>query len=397
MPIQGLRTTTNFATDERPQNWREAILRLYPNGSAPLTALTSMMKSSSTDDAQFNWWEKQLPSQRLTMSANLTTVAISIAVSSGAQQLKMGHILRVEHSGELLRVTSDPSSDTAVPVSRGFAGTTPATVTVASELPTIHVIGSAYEEGSSAPSGINYEPTKRYNLTQIFRDTLEMTRTASKTRLRTGDQVKEAKRECLELHSIGMEKAFFFGQRWEGTLNSKPYRSTGGVISFIDSGNVVNNTDGSFNMIELEGWLERMFRYGSSEKLAFMGNAAISAVNTCIRRNSAYQLNFGQKEYGMQVGRLVTPFGELVMKGHPLFNQLTNSTLNSDSTSMVVLDMKEIMYRHLPGDDTRYEKDLQENGLDGLKAGYISECGLEVHHPLSHFYIKGLRTGLVDS
>ena len=63
------------------------------------------------------------------------------------------------------------------------------------------------------PTGVNYDPTKKYNYTQIFRNTLEMTRTASKTRLRTGDQVKEAKRECLELHSIEMEKGFIWGAK----------------------------------------------------------------------------------------------------------------------------------------------------------------------------------------
>lgn len=54
MAINGLRTTANFVTDQRPKNWRETILLLYPNGKAPLTALTSLMKSEKTDDPEFN-------------------------------------------------------------------------------------------------------------------------------------------------------------------------------------------------------------------------------------------------------------------------------------------------------------------------------------------------------
>lgn len=396
MAIQGLRHTSNFESNQRPQNWREAILLLNPNGMAPLTGLTSAMKSRSTNDPQFNWFEKVLQTQRFTLSANLAATG-DLAVSSGALGLKAGHIIRIEHSGEIVRVTSDPVVDTSIPVARGYSGTTAATVTVASENPAVHVIGTAYEEGSAAPTGINYDPTRRYNYTQIFRDTLEMTRTASRTRLRTGDSVKEAKRECLELHSIQMEKAFFWGKAHETTLGGKPIRTTGGVISFIDSNNVVNNTDGSFTMTELEGWLKRIFDYGSSEKVAFVGNTTLLAINTCIRKNSSYNIQSGVKEYGMAVSRLICPFGELVMKSHPLFNQISSTSYNAADSSMTVLDMANVMYVSLDAGDTKYQKDLAENGLDGEKSGYLSECGLEVHHPLSHFQINGLRTGLVDS
>jgi len=44
MAIQGLRGSGNFAADERPKNWREAVLHLFPNGNVPLTALTNQMK-----------------------------------------------------------------------------------------------------------------------------------------------------------------------------------------------------------------------------------------------------------------------------------------------------------------------------------------------------------------
>lgn len=396
MAIQGLRHTGNFEANQRPQNWREAILRLYPNGMAPLTGLTSAMSSRSTDDPQFNWFEKILPTQRLTLSANLAATG-DIAVTGDALTLKGGHILRIEQTGEIVRVTTDPVLDTSIPVQRGYSGTTPATVTIASEITTLHVIGTAFEEGSAAPTGINYDPTRRYNYTQIFRNTLEMTRTASKTRLRTGDGVKEAKRECLELHSIEMEKAFFFGRAAETTLNGKPVRTTGGVISFVAAGNVVNNTGGSFDMEDLEGWLKRIFDYGSSEKVAFLGNTALLAINQCIRRNTSFQIMSGIKEFGMNVSRLICPFGELVLKTHPLFNQLATPALNTADSSMTVLDMANIKYVNLTGGDTKYEKDLQENGMDGMKAGYLSECGLEVHHPLSHFQINGMRSGIADS
>lgn len=397
MALQGLRHSGNFSADQRPKNFRETILMLYPNGTAPLTALTALMKDSSTNDPEFSWFEKQLPTQRMQLTADLTTGATTIAVTAEASQLKAGHVVRVEHTEELLYIVADPTNDLQFVCQRGFAGTTPATVTVASQNPFVHVIGSAYEEGSMAPTGVNYDPIKRFNYTQIFRNTLEMTRTASKTRLRTGDQVKEAKRECLELHSIEMEKAFIFGRRSEGTRNGKPFRTTGGVMQFINAGNVVTNSDGSFSLIELEGWLERMFRFGSSQKLAFCGNTALLAIQQVIRRNTQYELVSSDKMYGMNVSRLVCPFGELMLKPHKLFNQLAGTTYVTGVDSwLLVLDQANLTYRPLNGGDTQYEKNLTPQGLDGMKSGYLSECGIESNHDLSHFLIKGLRTAVAD-
>ncbi len=56
MAIQGLRnagitggtgTNNSFVAGERPLDWRTGILLLYPNGMAPLTALTSQMKKNT--------------------------------------------------------------------------------------------------------------------------------------------------------------------------------------------------------------------------------------------------------------------------------------------------------------------------------------------------------------
>ena len=57
MAFAGLRGTGDWATDERPKNFREMILWRSPNGQAPLTALLSKMASEKVDDPEYNWWE----------------------------------------------------------------------------------------------------------------------------------------------------------------------------------------------------------------------------------------------------------------------------------------------------------------------------------------------------
>lgn len=404
MALQGLRTTTNFATDQRPKNWREGILLLYPNGKAPLTALTNLMRSKATDDPEFNWWTKLKSSQRVALSASINTAVTAIPVVSGANGLKDGHLLYFEQSGEIMRVNGDPASDTSINVTRAYSGTSAAAITYngAGVNPNAFIIGSAYEEGSLAPTAISYDPTKVYNYTQIFRNTLEATRTASKTNLRTGDSVKEAKREAFELHQTEIEKALIFGKPLETTLNGKPLRTTGGIIHNIDSNNIVDQAGTALQMTVLEGWMERIFRYGSSEKMVFCGNSFLLGINQAVRKNSSYNIQSGVKEYGMNVTRLTCPFGELVLKTHPLFNEIGGGTTGgtayrSLSSWGLVVDQAELVYRYLTGDDMRYEKDLQTNGQDGMKAGYLTECGLEIHHPYSHFLIKGVTSGAADA
>ncbi len=409
MAIQGLRDTGNFVTDQRPKNWREGIMLLYPNGTFPLFALTSLMKSRTVDDPEFSWWEKSLSARRLQLTTALTVSATTALFSGGgALGFKEGDLFYVANSGEIVAVTADPTSDNALNIQRGYSGTTAAAVTITNDSvnPYLIHIGSAFEEGSLAPTGVSYDPTKKYNYTQIFRDTLEATRTAIKTRLRTGDAIKEAKRECLEYHSMGIERAFWFGTRNETTKNGKPLRTTGGVLSQIPAGNVLTPAAPAtgFTMAEVETMMEQIFREGSSEKMVFSGNLFMLGIQQAIRKNTAYQFMSGQKEYGMNVSRLVSPFGELILKTHPQFNQMPGGTSGSTPGAFYgvnswgfVLDMSNIRYVTFSGDDTRYEADLQVNGMDGMKSGYLTECGLQLEHASTHFVIKNVVKGAADA
>ncbi|KKL19948.1 hypothetical protein LCGC14_2460340 [marine sediment metagenome] len=157
---------------------------------------------------------------------------------------------------------------------------------------TIIIIGNINAEGAAMPDSIAYDPNRLYNYTQIFRTPLEITRTARKTKLRTGDAYKEAKREALQLHSIEMEKAFLWGIRTENTGdNSKPERTTWGLIDFIRTANTSGLTEGVTSDFTTEAdfndtawidggeeWLdiqlEQIFRYGSDERMAFVEHLA---------------------------------------------------------------------------------------------------------------------------
>lgn len=420
MAIQGLRDTSNFVANQAPENWRQGLMLLYPNSAeaakAPLTAMTSMMKEESTDDPRFHWWEQALDDRRFELHATSGDLAsasagdintITLAAGTNAKTLVQNDLLRVEQTGEILRVYADPTSDTSIQVVRGAAGSTPATVDANGSAvnPNLLCIGSAFEENSLAPTGVNYDPTEVYNYTQIFRRTYEISGTAAETRLRTGDAVKEAKRQCLEYIGVDMERGFLLGKRSSSTLNGRPYRTTNGIINQIDSNNIYSFTSGNVTMATLEEQMFNIFKYGSTEKVMLGGNRALLAINQCVRKNGAaqWQIREGVKEYGLEVTRLTCAFGTLVFKAHPLLTQAAGGT-NGGATAYYgmdswafILDMSDIKYRYLTNRDLDYQPNLQTPGMDGMQAGYLVECGIEVHHAAKHGLWKQMSSGAADS
>ena len=408
MAIQGLRGTDEsgtfpgFVADERPKNWRQGILMRFPNGHAPITALTAQMKKKVTDDPEFNWWEREVSNVRLQLGANAGTGTTLTVVADpfgfgGGEQVKIGDLLYAEQTGELMLVVLNGTS-TTVEVQRSWGTVAATTVLFATENPNMVIVGSIYEEGADTPESVRYQPTKVTNYTQIFRNSLKATRTAMQTRLRTVEEVKDAKTQALLYHSIAMEYALIFGQKKEDlSTGTQPMRSTGGIIEHIPAANVVDKLGAAVGYDEIEDIFLEAFRFGSQEKMAFIGNRALLAIQRMIRKANAVSVEItpSQKEFGMDVRRLFTPYGTVVLKTHPLFNQIQSTPgagneYFSFDTWMLIVDMADLTYRPLRNSDTQYLPDRQGNGIDGLTSEYLTEAGLEIAHGKHHFLAKGL-------
>lgn len=411
--------------DMRPKNWRQMLLRLYPNGRAPLTAIMSMGKKEKTDDPQYYWWVKALADQTGTPTGKYTSTNLSSAYASGGVAgdnifIKMSAAdagkFRERHA-VLMRYSSDPSTDvvgrvTADPVINGASSYITVQLLEAddnsgsydlSDCNMVMVIGDINEEGAGMPPGIAYDPTKYYNYTQIFRTPLRITRTAKKTRLRTPEAYQEMKREALELHGIGMERAFLYGVRSEGTGDEgHPERTTSGLLWFYRtyaSGNVdsfdLNSTYSGKTWVQqgggkkwLDTYLEQMFRYGSGEKLALCGSQAIMGIQELAETYADVNIVPGAKSFGLKVMKWITPFGDVNLMTHPLFTY--NSATRRD---MVILEPRLLRFRYI--DETMFKKDDSvkkggDIGRDAIQEEYLTEAGLEVHYPEAGGYLTGV-------
>lgn len=396
--VAGLRGTGDWGTDERPKNFREMILWLNPNGTAPIFALSSKAAKESTDDPEFNWWSE--PNGQIRLQVNQgggygtgdTTITVDSADPSAsdlslnwgnATHLKPGDILMVEpatdsatFTPEYLLVVTAPNA-TTITVQRAFAGSTAAAIPDDSFL---LLVGSAYAEGTSAPIATSRNPIKYNNLTQIFKDTYSITRTASKTKVRTGDPIKNDKKRKAFDHARAIEFAMIFGRKSETTgANGKPLRTMDGIRRFVP--NVV--LGGGSNLNSLLDAVSPVFDFDSDAgdtRMAFCGNGALNRVNKAIASASgqaALNINMDSqtKVYGMNFTELVFPQGRLFLKTHPLFNRNTLYT-----NSMLIMDFSALKYRPLTDSDTKFQDDIQTKREDLREGQWLTEAGIEMWH-----------------
>lgn len=390
MSLPGMRDTSDFAADERPKNWREGILMNKIRFGTPLFSLTAAMRSKSTDDPEFNWWEEEQRSYSLKVNGALNASATSLVVDKGASELKPGDMLYTASLSEALQVMSI-TSDTALTVIRGQANSTAAAIADNSVLV---YGGSAYREGAPSPNGTAFNPVKKTNLTQIFREPVEWTRTAMHTRLRSATKGTEAedKRRALHKHSLGIERALWVGKQFETTEASQPKRFTGGVLERIPAANVVA-AGATTNLTQLENWTENFFKFGSHEKLAFCSVKTLITIAQIVRKNSEYQWGPSEEMYNLKLRKLHTPAGTICLTEMPLFG-LEGGFLAND---MVVMDTMNLCWRYLTGADTKYLPDREARGTDGKKAEWLTEGGLEIHHANTFHRITGITAAAKDA
>lgn len=386
--IAGLRGTGDWATDERPKNFRETILWRDPNGMTPLTGLLAKMGSQSTDDPEFAWYEEQLNLMRVQSDATgLSASSTALGLTGGGLDLVPGDLLLVEktdaatYDNEIMEVSS-VSSDMAIVVKRGQSGTS-AAATGTSFFAT--KIGNRFAEGTNSPTASTRNPSKIYNYCQIFKTAYELTNTAKKTNTRTGDPLKNDKKRKMFDHAVAMELAYFFGVRSEVTgANGKPMRTTGGLRQFITTNKTVFATTPTVNTF-LDA-IYPVFDYAGSgagnERIIFAGNGALNALNKIIGSTNNVKVNYDGviKQYGMALQQFVTPQGIFYIKTHPLLN--THPRYNN---SMFVLNPAAMKYRHLR--DTAAQDNIQANDADTQKGQWLSEAGLEINHERTFAYL----------
>ena len=399
MAVAGLRGSGDWATGERPKNFREYILWRNPNGNAPIFGLMAKVKKEAVNDPEFSWWDEPNDLIRLQVNGSHASGVTTINVDSAdpstsapgnrygvASHLKAGDLLLVEpatdnatYNHEIIEVVS-VISDTQFTCLRAAAGTSAATIN--DDVYLLH-IGSAYAEGTGTPEAASRNPIKYYNYTEIFKTTYEITGTAEQTYVYTGDPVKNDKQRKMFDHSRAIELAILFGQRSETTGdNGKPKRTMGGIRSFLPTATTTILTNG-YTFTSIMDAISPVFDFDTpagDTRIAFCGNGALNYLNKLLAAGTgaaAVSLNrdSNSKVYGVQFNELIIPQGRLLLKTHPLLNRHTLYT-----NSMFILDFSALVWRPIRNRDTKFKDNVQTAEEDVRRGFWQTEAGIEVRY-----------------
>lgn len=410
--IAGLRGTGDWGTDERPKNFRERILFISPNGNAPIFALTSKAGKYNVNDPEFAWWAESQNLVRLIVNGALLSTDTVVTVAGAdpgattmsalygaATNLKQGDILLVEPTADAVTYTNEMLmvdtviSDTQFTARRGQGGSTAGPISNSSGLT---LIGSAFSEGTSAPRAVARNPVKFKNYIQIFKDTYELTGTATETFARTGNAWSNDKKRKMFDHAKAIEMSFLFNAapiELTGD-NGKPLRFFGGLRNFIPQVNttIFTSGGGATTAQNFSDALSPAFAFdlgGGDTRIGFCGNKARIELGKVIQSATGIKIELGNpvKLFGIDFQEFILPMGRLLLKSHPLLSQ--HPLYNR---SLYVLDFSAIKYTTMKGrPDAKIKDDVQLPDED-VRRGYIqTDCSLLVDGGgLSCAYLGGI-------
>ena len=381
MTISGIRHTKNINQDRRVVDMAKKIALLEPNKS-PLITLTKRLSTKPTINPIFHWLEDELQAKWSKVSTAEANVAATDLVVSDIELFRVGFLVKVPRTGEIMRVTDVTASTDTITVKRSF-GTTAAAAILQND--PIVILGSAEAEGGLATTPLSVVTSTVFNYTQIFKTAVQLSKTQEASELYGGsDRAYQRLKKGIE-HAVDLERAAWFGEKAEDNTGSTPVRSTGGVMSFIETNAVSYDASDSLTEDNFEKeFLEGLFRYGSSKKTLFASSRVISVINSWGR--DKIQTVVGEETYGLKIYRYISAHGELNIVKHQLFEGAVYGKMGV----ALDLDAGEVAWRPLSGRDTKLRTGIEPNDADYYLDEYITEGGFQIKLPKVHGIIENV-------
>ena len=284
---------------------------------------------------------------------------------------------------------------------------------------------SAAGEGANSPEAFSDDLEVVTNSTQIFRTPLEMTGTLASANLRGEKERQRLRINKGREHMMKLERALFFGVKAggiggyaAGTSGTNPtdgtsptHRSVGGATVRTTMGVIpalkrYGRTSGQFqNVFNRSGGLtfndfvddtEKIAQYqpGGGEFVAYCGSGAYSywskITSDLSFASGQIQIENTTSELGLHVKKVFAPSGVVI-------NLVRAPALNYGPTSkyMVIVNpdnAKLVSYRNNTGEaaggsysSVAYNTNIKtDNGYDGVKDEYFSDCGVALTLMDSH-------------
>lgn len=384
MAVKGVFASDDNVQASRKGDFASALLFSVPTGSAPLLALSAGMQSKDAVDTIVHWFEENHLSGRINVTNN-AGVGPTWVLDDPSQVIP-GLIYLVESTGELVYIESI-TGDTAT-VYRGLGDTNPTSIDGSSTPVPVQRIATAFEEGSGRPVAMANLGFPRFNYMQNFRNAWDVTGTTRAVEYHIENPVAKNKRDAALFHAEDMERAIHFGRKTIGTQNGKPFRLMDGIRAQIVTH--VQAQAASVTWDDLDSFLRGIFETNikgkPNERIALCGNSVIQVLNKIARLDGQIELTPGETEFGLKIVKWLTPYGDITLLTHPLYNENPTWT-------------KDLLVLHPGAMRTRWLRRTFEDNYDrgGTRAGVDADFGILTSEMCVEYMAEktgGLYTGI---
>lgn len=392
----GVFNTTVNPTELNARSFAATMLRLFPDGAAPIFALTSQTGRSRATSSTHGYFTKTLTFGSAQVNGALLAAATTVVVDSTTGLLaKM--VLYNPATRENIRITSVDSA-TNLTVTRAFGRVAAAAI---ADDQVLVVIGTAFEEGSPRPTARGLTAVYVPNFTQIFRNAWAVTDTARATLAEMGfSNIAENRKDCSLLHAVECESAIIFGQPKMDTTGTQPLHATQGIVDAVEQYAPQNTTvmGATTDYDELIDAIEPAWTYShdlgdAKSRMVFAGSTAMKVFNEIARLSGQVQITSGQTSFGFSFNRFMFYKGSIIMVEHPLLNGLPGM-----AGMAIGVDMPALKLAYMEGRDTRPEEyggtgRNNANGVDADGGSLTTEFAVELLNPAGCFVMYGLTAG----
>lgn len=367
--VKGVFTSDAGIIGDPKGDFAAALLQEVPNGTAPFFALSSGMNSENATDTIIHWFEEQHLTGR-----TLTAEAVSIGETDidvvDASSYVVGTILLAEETGELLFITG--VSGNTITVVKGFGGTTDGTISTATGL---QRIGTAYEEASSKPVAVANQGYPRFNYMQVFRNTWNISGTAQAVDYYTGSKASKTRRDASLMHAEDIERSLMFSKKVTGVVNAVRFSVMDGLRAQITTNVAPQGATTDWSDIDafLRSIFEKNIKGKPNERVALGGNGALAVLNDIARIEGQIMISVGQTDFGLNVNRWITPYGNITLLTHPLMVENPLWTMDMDVFHPGAVTIKWLRRTF----EDNYDRDGTRAGVDADFGVYTSELSLK--------------------
>jgi len=308
-----------------------------------------------------------------TTAASITggsaTETITVATGTG-KYFRAGTLVRNTSAAENYLVTASPAADAVAMATVGGGNMTAGTAV------TLLIIGSAHAEGSASAQALSTQSTFPYNYLQNFKKAVHLSGTQLATVNYGGDDWTNQRVKATKEFKLDIERNFIYGIRYLDTTATANIWYTSGLLDTAGMGiSDVSQYPGDAFATEayfFNTYCKNLFAKGSGEKTLYCGSDAIAAINDYSKVKQ--QTKVGEKEYGVDINAILTPFGRLNIQWHPqLEGEFANWAIGLDRNEY-------LKYAYLSNGEVNRDMQYQDNigtpGTDERKSQYLAQIGL---------------------